>query len=207
MGEILDEAQDQTEKSRMMLAADKLKKQFGGDHVITLVEDLMHSLSSHKGETVDQYQARIGQNLAVPVKVGGKDYGEMTVAEARKNFDMASAHAKKLVEDQATLDNNLKNAKSTATEKMDAQNRVNEDLENINGEIKIAQNDPKTRHGGGGRSATERERVGVGAPQVANLQKQTLDVTKMQLIEARKLNTQMDLLIKSGRGNNDLNNF
>ena len=84
MGEILDEAQDQTEKSRMMLAADKLKKQFGGDHVITLVEDLMHSLSSHKGETVDQYQARIGQNLAVPVKVGGKDYGEMTVAWLQK---------------------------------------------------------------------------------------------------------------------------
>ena len=143
----------------------------------------------------------------VDFEVGGNKFS-ISVSEARKNFDFMSAQVKKLAEDQATLDDTLKNAKSTATEKMDAQNRVNEDLENINGEIKIAQNNPKNRHGGGGgRSATERERVGVGAPQVANLQKQTLDVTKMQLIEARKLNTQMDLLIKSGRGNNDLNNF
>jgi hypothetical protein len=59
---------------------------------------------------------------------------------------------------------------------------------------------------GGGherRSATERERVGIGAPQVANLQKQTLDVTKLQLQQARILNGKIDKLIASGGGANN----
>ena len=54
--------------------------------------------------------------------------------------------------------------------------------------------------GGGGRSTTERERLGIGAPQVANLQKQTLDVSKMQLSEMQKLNANVNKLIASGNG-------
>jgi hypothetical protein len=84
---------------------------------------------------------------------------------------------------------------------MDAQNRVNEDLESIADEMKTAQESPATRRGGGAnREVSERERIGVGAPQVANLQKQTLDVTRKQLTEAQKLNSKIDKLIASGNG-------
>jgi len=146
------------------------------------------------------YKRRQGNDSdIVSFEVGGKSFS-MSVGEAKKNFDFMSAQARKLAEDQAALDDVLKNTKSTAQEKMDAQNRVKEDLENVNSELGIATNDPRGRHGGGGRSATERERLGIGAPQVANLQKQTLDVSKQQLSEMQKLNANVSKLIASGNG-------
>ena len=128
--------------------------------------------------------------------------GEISASEAMTQADEATAASK-------TLDEQAKKAgTAAATNAKNSPAEVAAEQSNISKqeELDLAK-EKKPEERGGGRSATERERVGVGAPQVANLQKQTLDVTKMQLIEARKLNTQMDLLIKSGRGNNDLNNF
>jgi len=53
------------------------------------------------------------------------------------------------------------------------------------------------------RTGTERERVGIGAPQVANLQKQTLAVSKSQLSEMQKLNANVTKLIKAGGGSDN----
>ena len=124
----------------------------------------------------------------------------ITGTQAQANADRMDAMVKKLETDQAALDAALKNAKSTATEKTDAQNRVNEDLESVADEMKTATESPATRRGGANREVSERERIGVGAPQVANLQKQTLDVSKMQLQQAQILNAKIDKLIASGNG-------
>lgn len=155
------------------------------------------------GQMAGQF-APLKETDIISFKVGGKDF-TMTVAEAKKNFEFMSAQAKKLATDQAALDDVLKDTKSTAREKMDAQNRVNEDLEAVNAEIGIANTSPKSRRGGGGRSATERERVGIGAPQVANLQMQTLtvhreslNVAKQHLKVSEKLASQISNLRRIG---------
>ena len=152
------------------------------------------------GVSVPIYKTRsANESDVLDFKVGTKSFS-MSVAEAKKNFDFMNEKVRKLATDQAALDAVLKSAKSTATEKMDAQNRVNEDLESVADEMKTTQESPRTRHGGANREATERERVGIGAPQVANLQKQTLDVSKLQLAAARLLNSKIDKLIASGGG-------
>jgi len=186
MGEILDAAQE---------AMDQNPKQFVPDGSMQ---------GAIGGPNPAPGLRPTNDNDVMNFTVGGKPFS-MSVADAKKNFDMASAQAKKLAEDQAALDDVLKNTKSTATEKMDAYNRVKEDLENVNTEIGIANTDPRTRHGGaGGRSATERERLGIGAPQVANLQKQTLDVSKSQLGVLLRIDANINRMTNlSGNSNPD----
>lgn len=187
----LDQAQKNAKKRGDILDAAQEAMEAAHVNEPSASNDPMHPVS---------YTARrANEQDIVSFKVGDKSFS-MTVAEAKKNFDFMSEQAKKLATDQAALDDVLKDAKSTAREKMDAQNRVNEDLESVNAEIGIANTSPKSRRGGGGRSATERERVGIGAPQVANLQKQTLDVSKLQLAAAHLLNSKMDELIAAGGG-------
>ena len=173
--------------------------------ILDAAQEAMDTGTFYSSE-VDHYQQ--AGNVAVPVykqrqgnesdvvtfKVDGKEFS-MSVADARKNFDFMSAQAKKLAADQSALDDVLKNTKSTAKEKMDAQNRVNEDLENVNAEIGIANTSPRSRRGGSGRFATERERVGIGAPQVANIQKQALDVAKQQVNISAEMDKKMGQLL------------
>jgi hypothetical protein len=197
LGEILESAQEATEENGD-LDSHRAKIKEYQDAIAAGKTTAPGALTYQKGIEMEQATIAGIEKQPVSFKVGDKSF-TMSVAEAQKNFNMSGAQAKKLAEDQAALDDVLKNAKSTAREKMDAKIRVDEDLENVNSEIKIAREDPKTRHGGG-RTGTERERVGIGAPQVANLQKQTLDVTKLQLAEARTLNAKIDKLIASGGG-------
>jgi len=187
----IDQAQTNAKKRGDILDAAQEAMDAAHVNVASASNDPMHPIS---------YTARpANETDVVSFKVGAKEFS-MSVEEAKKNFNFMSGQARKLAEDQAHLDDVLKNAKSTATEKMDAQNRVKEDLESVNAELGIASSDPRSRRGGGGRSSTERERVGIGAPQVANLQKQSLDVSKMQLAAAHLLNSKMDRLIASGGG-------
>jgi hypothetical protein len=208
-GHITDAAEAAQNESTGYVAdkLELLKKQHGGsaqvgDFLDQFTEGEKQSALTNgitKDSTLDQALAVLN-NQVQDIVVDGHKY-QISVADARKNFDSMNEKVRKLATDQAALDDVLKSAKSTAAEKMDAQNRVNEDLESVADEMKTAQESPATRRGGGAnREVSERERIGVGAPQVANLQKQTLDVTRKQLTEAQKLNSKIDKLIASGNG-------
>jgi hypothetical protein len=201
LGEIADAAQAATEKK----SGDSL------DYWRAILKEAQAAVASGMADPTtgltwqQQVEMAAGtikniQSQPVSFKIGTETYNT-SFTDAKRNSQLADEQVKKLATDQAALDDVLKSAKSTATEKMDAQNRVNEDLESVADEMKTATESPATRRGGANREVSERERIGVGAPQVANLQKQTLDVEKLQLQQAMILNRKIDSLISSGAGN------
>jgi|GEM_PF-6754316 len=122
-------------------------------------------------------------------KADGKEF-QMTMAQARENFQKASDQAAALAAAQKNLDDVLTNSKATAKEKQDALNKVNADLQTINDEKRLG---AYGQHGGGAANVTERERIGLGA--ASSIQISILDMARQtKAIAVQQLAAQQQMV-------------
>jgi hypothetical protein len=130
------------------------------------------------------------------VKVGSQAIPDMTVQQATDAADKANAMASALEQTLQSEKDLIESTKGTATERQQAFLKLQEQIDVLSGELGI-----KTKYGpqeaamgkGGGDigKVTERERVGIGTPQVALLsvaQKTLAAIQTGNAIQATLLN-------------------
>lgn len=188
-GEVIDAKQAADKAKKLGEIADAAEAALKTHGLVNSNEVAGYTISPYGG--VPYYKTREANDTdQLTFKVGEKKFS-MTMAQAKANFEKASAQAEKLAADQKLLDDALKDAKATAKEKQDALNKVNADLQTINDEQKAG-----TYGGSGGRrpEVTARERVGLGGAQTeVNL----VDIGKQQLAQTKTMNEQIKQIATS----------
>ncbi len=205
---IPDDVKNQIKANAATIAEQKNRESNGLPYTMKQMIDAGLAKNSNDQLLSTEYgkQSLIGIGDGKAVVSMNEIYGIYDQAYAHQAY--AYGQQEKLSRDQALLDktrNSIQGtAESRAREAEKLQKKVDEDRSAIAAHDRF---DPLIRNQADRRSATERERIGIGAPQVANLQKQTLDVSKMQLAEARQLNANLNKLIASGGGSQNLDGW
>lgn len=151
------------------------------------------ALGPSRGHTrqqdINSHQSELDSTV-MEFKVGTESFS-MSLADAKKNFDLASAQAKKLETDQKALDDALKDSKKSAAEIAAARGLVASDLTDINDELAHP-----VKERGGRADVTTRERIGAAGNMVAT----QLDISKQHLAVSKETNAKLEKIIEGHQG-------